>query len=214
MDILLCDDHQLLVDALTTSLNAKGHRVVGSTTSVATAAPLAEELSPDICLVDVTFPDGSGIDAVREIVQRVPTTKVLMLSASRDPTHIREAFSAGALGFVRKDDSIEGVLRAIRRVAAGEIALETRLLQTVVGQGASRRGAVQTGSGVRLTEREHEVLELIVAGRGTDEIARDLHIAVSTARSHIQSVLAKIGVHNRLQAAAMAVRQGIITSRT
>lgn len=210
MDIMLCDDHQLLVDAMTTSLNAKGHRVVGTTTSAARAAPLAEELSPDICLVDVAFPDGNGIDAVREIMQRVPTTKVLMLSASTDPNHIRQSFSAGALGFVRKDDSIDGVLRAIRRVAAGEIALETRLLRTVVAEGASGRGAGSTGTLGMLTAREHEVLELIVAGRSTDEIAQQLHIAKSTARSHIQSVLVKVGAHSRLKAAATAVSQGMV----
>ncbi len=211
MNILLCDDHQLLLDAMTSSLSAHGHCVVGAVTDPFTVVGTAAELEPDVCIMDLGFPSGSGVDACREIVQNSPGTKVLMLSASTDPAAIRESFEAGALGFVRKQDSIAGVLDAIAHLMNGEIALEPRLLRAAMSQPAARPGGRQEpGARYELTAREAEVLKLIVDGRGTADIAEELHIAKSTARSHIQSVLVKTGVHNRLQVAALAVREGLV----
>jgi len=215
MNILLCDDHQLLLDAMTASLTAHGHDVVATVTDPFAVADIAAELAPDICIIDIGFPRGNGVDAVREIAQRAPSTKVLVLSASTDPATIREAFEAGATGFVRKQDSIAEVLDAIRQLMNGEIALEPRLLRAAMSQPSSAQASrPDLGARYTLTPREVEVLRLIVAGRGTADIADELHIAKSTARSHIQSLLVKTGVHNRLQVAALAVRQGLVATST
>ena len=211
MNLLLCDDHQLLLDAMTASLAAHGHCVVGTVTDPFTVADRAAELEPDVCIIDLGFPAGNGVDAIREVTQSSPTTKVLVLSASTDPNAIRESFEAGALGFVRKQDSIGGVLDAIEHLMNGEIALEPRLLRAAMSRPSVHPGS-RDGSEAwyTLTPREAEVLKLIVQGQGTGDIADELHIAKSTARSHIQSVLVKTGVHNRLQLATLAVREGLV----
>jgi len=213
VNILLCDDHQLLLDAMTASLDGHGHHVVGAVTDPSVVADRAAELRPDVCIMDLGFPGGSGIEAVRQVAQLVPSTRVLVLSASTDPSAIRESFEAGALGFVRKQDSIAGVLDAIAHLMNGEIALDPKLLRAAMSQPSVPRGRDAPGTSYyKLTPRETEVLKLIVEGRGTSDIADELHIAKSTARSHIQSVLVKTGVHNRLQVATLAVRQGLVAT--
>ena len=213
MNLLLCDDHQLLLDAMTASLDGHGHHVVGALTDPLTVADTAAMLQPDVCIMDLGFPGGGGIEAVRRVAQQAPSTKVLVLSASTDPTAIRESFEAGALGFVRKQDSIAGVLDAIEHLMNGEVALDPKLLRAAMSQPAAPpNGRESPGVGYQLTPRETEVLKLIVEGRGTSDIAEELHIAKSTARSHIQSVLVKTGVHNRLQVATLAVRLGLVTT--
>ncbi|HEY4991402.1 MAG TPA: response regulator transcription factor, partial [Nakamurella sp.] len=189
-----------------------GHRVVGAVTDPLVVADRAVQLQPDVCIMDLGFPGGSGIEAVRQVAQRVPSTRVLVLSASTDPSAIRESFEAGALGFVRKQDSIAGVLDAIEHLMNGEIALDPRLLRAAMTQPLVPRGRDAPGTSYKLTPRETEVLKLIVEGRGTSDIADELHIAKSTARSHIQSVLVKTGVHNRLQVATLAVRLGLVAT--
>lgn len=211
MNILLCDDHRLLLEALSASLAAHDHRVVGALTDPDSIVSAALDLTPDVCIIDVAFPEGSGIDAVRELVRQVPGTRVLMLSASTDSAAIRRSLEAGALGFVRKDDSIAGILEAIRHLMDGEVAIEPRLLQAAMREpDGARRPVGGRAGGYLLTKREQTVLELIVDGRNTTEIAEALSITTSTARTHIQNVLIKTGVHSRLQAASLAVREGLV----
>ena len=211
MNLLLCDDHQLLMDAMTSSLAGHGHQVVGALTDPRMMADTAAHLQPDVCIMDLGYPGGGGLAAVRQVAQEVPSTKVLVLSASTDPAAIRESFEAGALGFVRKTDSIAGVLDAIEHLMNGEVALDPRLLRAAMSQPPAASNGRESAT-YQLTPRETEVLRLIVEGRGTSDIAEELHIATSTARSHIQSVLVKTGVHTRLQVATLAVRQGLVSS--
>src|SRR5882672_9892717 len=114
MRLLLCDDHVLLLEALAAALTTRGHEVVAIVADPSSVAETAERLAPDVCILDITFPGGDGIEAAREIATRAPTTKVLMLSAAYDPALVRAAFEAGALGFVQKDESIEEILTAVR----------------------------------------------------------------------------------------------------
>ena len=211
MKLLLCDDHQLLLDAMTSSLDGHGHHVVGALTDPGTMADTAAQLQPDVCIMDLGYPGGGGLAAVRQVAQLVPSTKVLVLSASTDPTAIRESFEAGALGFVRKTDSISGVLDAIDHLMNGEVAVDPKLLRAAMTQPPAPSNGRESPT-YQLTARETQVLRLIVDGRGTADIAEELHIAKSTARSHIQAVLIKTGVHNRLQVATLAVREGLVSS--
>lgn len=211
MKLLLCDDHVMLLEALAAALTAHGHDVVATVDDPDRVADLAEQLEPDICILDIAFPRGDGISALREIVRRAPSTKVLMLSATSDPAQVRAAFEAGANGFVKKDERIEEVLAAVQRLADGEVAVDPRLLRAAMRDGnrPAPRGGGDVGFG-HLTPRETEVLALIVTGRTTEQIGQAMGVATSTARTHIQNILIKLGVHSRLQAAYFAVSHGLV----
>jgi two-component system, NarL family, nitrate/nitrite response regulator NarL len=211
MRLLLCDDHVLLLEALAAALTTRGHEVVGTVADPGSVAEMAERLAPDVCILDITFPGGDGIQAAREIATRAPATKVLMLSATYDPALVRAAFEAGALGFVQKDESIEEILTAVRRLGEGEVAIDPRLLRAAMREPRPAQPPGRSGvDAMQLTPRETEVLVRLVAGDTTSEIGRALGVASSTARTHIQNVLIKLGVHSRLQAAAFAVRHGLV----
>jgi two-component system nitrate/nitrite response regulator NarL len=209
--LVLCDDHLLLLEALVDALTSAGHTVQAIATDPADAVEQVASLKPDVCVLDLAFPQGSGLAAAREIASRAPETKILILSAAQDPVAVREAFDIGVLGFVRKDSSIEGILKSLDRLADGQVAISAQLMRAAMS--ATRRTTIGTSNhdiSTPLTPREHEVLSLIVAGNDTIEMARSLHVSASTARSHVQNVLIKLGVHSRLQAAALAVSHELV----
>jgi two-component system nitrate/nitrite response regulator NarL len=205
--ILLCDDHRLLVEAFATALQVHGHEVVAVTTTPDHACRAAVEHDPDVCVLDLVFPDGSGLDAAATISSGT-RCKVLILSARFDPDVVNAAMTAGASGFVPKDESIGGILRALDRLAAGELAVDRELLRgTTRARAGPDRGRLLP---LRfLTSREREALSRIAEGQSTKEIAQSMHVAHSTARTHVQNVLTKLGVRSRLQAAALVARAGL-----
>jgi two-component system nitrate/nitrite response regulator NarL len=204
--ILLCDDHRLLIEAFDAVLTAHGHEVVALATTPDEASRAAAALEPDVCVLDLVFPDGSGLDAAAAITSTT-SCKVLVLSGRSDPALVKAALAAGASGFVPKDHSVEGVLRALDRLSAGEVALDRDLLNAVVRAPSGRCAASDQ---LRfLTRREREALRRIADGQSTKEIAHDMHVAHSTARTHVQNVLTKLGVRSRLQAAALVARAGL-----
>ena len=207
MRILLCDDHRLLVEAFAAALQAHGHEVVAVATNPEDGYRAAVEHDPDLCVLDVMFPEGSGLEAAGRITAG-KRCKVLMLSARSDPDLVNAALQAGASGFVLKDESIEGILRALDRLAAGEIAVDRDLLRAAIRTPARPdRGELLP---LRfLTSREREALRRIAEGQSTKEIAQSMHVAQSTARTHVQNVLTKLGVRSRLQAAALVARGGL-----
>jgi two-component system nitrate/nitrite response regulator NarL len=208
MRIVLCDDHTLLVEAFRTALQSAGHEVVAVASTPEGGHRAVLEHDPDVCLLDVVFPAGSGLDAAARIAAGRTGCRVLMLSARADPLLVQAALAAGAAGFVLKDESIAGILRALDRVAAGDVAIDPALLRAAVrarpiaGGPAGQRLSVLSG-------RERQVLRGIVAGRSTKEIARSMGVSTSTAGTHVQNVLTKLGVHSRLQAVALVAREGL-----
>lgn len=208
MRLVLCDDHQLLLDALSTALTQRGHVVEAAVSSSHEVAAVVARTDPDICLLDVRFPDGDGVEAARELRQVAPRTKVVILSATADPETVAAASAAGVVGFTHKDQTIDAIVRVLERVNNGE------MVQDVEGAGTARRRGAAESDVARLlrylTERELEVLERLVAGETTEVIARGLGITVNTARTHVQNVLVKLGAHTRLQAAALVVNAGLM----
>ena len=201
MKLVLCDDHALLLDALQPALERVGHSVLAVTTSPDRALEAVQTHRPDVLLLDVGFPNDTGLRVVADVLRTSPGTKVVMLSAGSDPDIVSAAIDAGAAGFIRKDHGIDRVVRTLERVMTGEIVVDPALLRAIVG----RRRAEETHD-VRwlasfLTDREREVLARIGAGQTTAEMAAAMGVARSTARTHVQSVLQKLGVHTRLQAA-------------
>lgn len=207
MRILLCDDHRLLLEALAAALSDRGYEVVAMTATPEEACRAALRHDPDVCVLEAVFPDGSGLDAIAEITSST-RCKVLMLSAATEPDVITAVLTAGATGFVTKDQGIDDLLRAIDRLSAGEVALDRELLKAAIrASNGPRRANLDP---LRfLTCREREALRWIAEGQSTKEIAHSMHVAYSTARSHVQSALTKLGVRSRLQAAALVARAGL-----
>ena len=205
---MLCDDHRLLIEAFRTALQFAGHSVVALAGTPEDGYRAVLEHGPDVCLLDVLFPGRNGLDAAARIAADRPSCRVVMLSARADPALVQAALAAGAAGFVVKDESIVGVLRALDRAAAGEVAIEPALLRAAVRARPAPGGP--PGHRLRvLSGRERQALRGIVAGRSTKEIARALGVSTSTAGTHVRNVLTKLGVHSRLQAVALVAREGL-----
>jgi two-component system nitrate/nitrite response regulator NarL len=158
-------------------------------------------------VLDVVFPEGSGLDAAARITSST-RCKVLMLSARSDPDLVNAALAAGASGFVLKDESVEGILHALDRLSMGEVAVHRDLLRAAIRAPAGRDRAELLPLRF-LTSREREALHRIAEGQSTKEIAQSMQVAHSTARTHVQNVLTKLGVRSRLQAAALVARAGL-----
>lgn len=207
MKLVIGDDHTLLLEALAAALQGRGWDVVATASSPDGVVQAVCEHSPDVCLLDVSFPDGSGLDAAQKIVETTTATRVVLFTASDDPETVLKAVDIGVSGFLRKDQGIDRILVMLDRVMAGETVIEGDLLRSAV-RAAGKRERQQASSPLRfLTSREREVLEHLAAGETTTDIARSLHVATSTARTHVQSVLTKLGVHSRLQAVALLLRE-------
>lgn len=202
MKLVLCDDHLLLLEALQPALELRGHTVLAAVTTPQEAVAAVVEHQPDVLLVDLYFPDGdSGLRVVAEVSAAVPQTKVVFLSGGSDPEMVRAAVEAGAVGFTRKGRDLGGILRVLDRVMAGETVIDPDLLRAAVGRRHEPEEHNIRWLAGFLTGREREVLDHIVAGNNTAQMAEAMGIARTTARTHVQSVLTKLGVHSRLQAA-------------
>lgn len=201
MRIVICDDHQLLLEALATALAIHGFTVEAAVDSPAEAVRSVAQHEPDLLVIDVNFPVGSGVEAAKHVIVHHPRTKVVMLTATDDPAPMIEALAAGVSGYLRKDQRVDAIARALELVARGGTPIDHDLLRQV------RRPRPQE---VRprqpldaLTPREHHILRLLVAGKSTREMVRELGVSQSTVRTHVQNIFAKLGVHTRLQAVAM-----------
>jgi two-component system, NarL family, nitrate/nitrite response regulator NarL len=204
MRLVLCDDNRILCEALASILQTRGHRILAITTRVTDAIAAVAAHRPDACLLDLRFPDGSGLDAARAIQRCHPDTKILVLSCLDDPAVLLEARKIGVAGFLRKDLKADTIMGALDVIGAGGMAFGPKYS----GQ-ASWRTAVPPHEDLlgTLTPRETQVLRRIVAGQSTGQMAREMDVATSTLRSYIKNILAKLGAHNRLQAAAIASRK-------
>jgi two-component system nitrate/nitrite response regulator NarL len=197
--LVLCDGHRLFAESMAGALEARGHLVV-VTTSPAGAVHAVDEHEPDLCLMDLRFPGTSGLDAVSAIRAQHPFCDVVVFTGSAAADDIAAAGAAGATGFIAKDQPVAAVFDAIRRIARGQQLPPPPSLQADAAptEGRRVRGLIDS-----LTRREREVLHLLLDAEDTAHIARSLGVAPSTARSHLQSVLEKLGVHSRLQAVAL-----------
>jgi len=203
MRLVLCDDNRILCEALASVFQAHGHRVLAITTRAAEAVTAVSELRPDACLLDVCLPDGSGLDAARVMRQGRPDTKIVMLSGVSDPAVVAEARQAGVAGFLRKDQNLDSIVRAVAAVGAGGLAFGPATPRQPCRRMTAECRDDRLGG---LTRREDEVLRRIVAGQSTTRMAGEMGIAISTLRGYVKSILAKLGAHSRIEAAAIASR--------
>ncbi len=214
--LLVCDDHKILTDALAMVID-RDPALEMPARPVHTpdeAVRLSGEHHPDVVLMDVKFRGAmNGIEATRRIKTASPETKVIIMTAHEDEGLMLEAVEAGASGFMTKTEAAADVLSAIKAAADGEVLIDpstlTRLLHQVAGQRQARRDATQRLS--TLTDREFEILQRLAAGARNDAIARRLKISPQTVQTHIRNILAKLDVHSKLEAVALAVKNGAIT---
>jgi DNA-binding NarL/FixJ family response regulator len=216
MRILLADDHALFRDGLASLLAAWGHDVVGQAADGTTAVELATRLRPDVVLMDVAMPGGGGLGATREIAIAVPEVAIVMLTASEDIDDLFDAIKAGARGYLLKNLESAELRGMLEAVARGEAAITPAIAARMLAELARPSGqATQTpGTGSkdpdRLTERELDVLRLVVAGRRNKEMAVDLGISENTVKFHLRNILDKLHAQSRAEMVAMAVREGLL----
>ena len=204
--ILIVDDHGVVRQGLRMYLALDPElEVVGEATNGAEALRLAHELEPDVVLMDLLMPVMDGIAATETIRRELPEVEVIALTSVLEDSAVYGAMRAGAIGYLLKDTQADELCRAIKAAAAGQVQLSppvaARLLREVPAPQQSEP----------LTERETEVLKQLALGKSNKEIAADLVIAEKTVRTHVSSILAKLGVSSRTQAALHAVRSGLVS---
>jgi DNA-binding NarL/FixJ family response regulator len=206
--LLLADDHTMLRESLRRTMEAEGLEVVGEAGDGEEAARLAEQLHPDVVLMDVSMPVLDGVEATRLIAQRSPEVNVVMLTMHADQDVIARAIRAGAVGYLVKDCTTEELVRTIRQAASGETAISTELAASMLQE---MRAPSPTES--VLSKREEEVLQRIAEGASTTEVAQQLYISVKTVKNHLASIYEKLDARDRTQAVLQAVKMGIVRLR-
>jgi DNA-binding NarL/FixJ family response regulator len=201
--ILIIDDHPLTRDALAGLLKQNGFDVVGEAESGEEAIGKAAELRPDLMLLDLSMPGMDGLTALPKLHQAAPQAEIVVLTASEEESNLLAAIRAGAAGYLLKSEPPERIVEFLRGVAKGEAALSgtvARRLLEQVRAGGGRSSGVPDTIAAALSARELEVLLLLDEHLGTDEIAARLFISEHTVRSHVKSLLRKLGVSSRREA--------------
>lgn len=204
IQVMIVDDHALIRSAIRQALEGPDVVIVGEAGSAEEALELAPQLRPDVLLLDIDLPGLSGIEAVRELAPRLPETRIVMLTASTDHRDLLEAVRHGATGYLTKDLGGDALLRAIRGLRRGDLAMSRGHAAAVVehlSRTARSRRPSSDAVDAMLSSREQDVLRLLAEGLTDREIAAGLAISPRTVESHVSSVLRKLGVRNRAEAA-------------
>jgi len=203
--VLIVDDHQVVRLGLRSLLgHTNGFRVVGEAGTVAEALAMAEQAKPDVVLMDIRLPDGSGVEACREIKKQHPDVRVVMLTSYSDEEAIVGSVMAGANGYLLKQADSDQLTRAIREAAAGESSLDPRAAGTLLTQFRELSAKQAEAELAGLTDRERRMLALIAEGYTNRAIGEVLHLSEKTVRNHVSQLLRKLGFQRRSQAAAWA----------
>jgi two-component system nitrate/nitrite response regulator NarL len=208
LDIVLADDELVLLDALSAMLAQIGHRVVATVGSCRALLQCVSARRPDVCVIGTRYPDGDGVDTIETLSELSPETKVVMLTNDTDAATMRRALAAGACGYVHQSRGAHVLIDVIRRVAHEEIVVEGSFLRPLSNDAPERPQLWRLAA--YLTQRESECLALLVEGLDTSCMATRLGVSPTTVRTHVQSVLTKLGVHSRLEAASVATRYGLL----
>lgn len=209
--IILADDHKLMREGLKSLLNQQSDiSVVAQADNGREAVQLAERMDPDVVVMDVSMPDLNGIDATRQILARAPRTRIIALSMHSDRQFVVEMLRAGATGYIVKDSAFEELATAIRTVARGQNYLAPKIGKFSV-EDLSPDFQDQPLVAPRLTDREREVLQLIAEGKGTKEVAAELHLSTKTVETHRQHLMDKLDIYSVAELTKYAIREGLTT---
>ena len=203
--VFLLDDHELVRRGLADLLDVEPDlEVVGEASSVAEAMARIPAAQPNVAVLDVRLPDGSGVEVCRDIRSQMPDVRCLMLTSFSDDEALFDAIMAGASGYVLKEIRGNDLVDAIRQVAAGQSLLDPSLTQKVMEK--LRRGNEQDERLAALSDQELRILELIGEGMTNRQIGEEMHLAEKTVKNYVSSLLAKLGMERRTQAAAFVAR--------
>ena len=211
--IFLIDDHNLFRSGVKALLARQpGFEVVGEAADGLEGLKRARELRPDVVLLDLHMPGISGLEAVQLLRDELPQTEVLMLTVSEDAEDLMDALRAGARGYLLKNIDTDFLVDAVRRAARGEAVMSPQMTSKLVAglQGAARHVEREAPAGQAISPREREILACLARGASNKEIARELALAESTVKIHVQNILRKLNLSSRVQAAVYAVEHGIV----
>lgn len=212
---LIADDHKLFRQGLIGLINTHDElvEVVGEAETGNEAIHLAGTLNPDVILMDIYMPEGDGLFALRHIREHYPRISVIMLTSSESDEHLYEAVQLGAAGYILKSLDADELFELLRGVSRGEAAM-TKAMASRLLKGIARRSTRIEKGEDSLTERELTVLRLVAKGHSNAQISTELHISLNTVKSHLRSILDKLQLENRTQAAAFALERGLANRNT
>ena len=207
--VLIVDDHQVVRQGLRFLLEQEdGIQVIGEAANGPSAIQAVRTLQPTVVLLDLFLPGQDGISVLAQIKQERPATEVLMLTSSQDDQHLLAAIRAGALAYLPKTAGVDQVVTAVRAAARGESVLEPRIAARLVRE--VRQATVRSRPLDQLSPREREVLAALARGRTNRQIARALQIGEETVKAHVSSILAKLQLADRTQAAIFGLQQRLV----
>ena len=212
--VALVDDEQLIRVALAQALSSSGLELVGEAATGEDAIELVVDVRPDVVLMDLQLPGMSGVQTIQQVGLLAPASRVLVLTRS-EQNRVVEAIIAGASGYILKSAPVEAIISAVKATADGESVLSSKiagkLLQRIREQDIPVRTSATAAVAIRtaLTDRELEIFKRLASGKSNHEIAQDLSLSPNTVANHVASILAKLHLENRIQAAVEAVRSGI-----
>lgn len=212
MKILLVDDHKMMRDGLRALLEKEGIEVVGEAGSGRESLALAEQLRPDIVIMDISMPALNGIDATRKLMAEVPGTKVIALSMNADRRYVVAMFQAGATGYLLKNSAADELIRAVRTVA-DELTYVSPHIASLVIESALHgpRPPGEDAAPRPLSPREREVLQLLAEGKSSKEIASQLALGVTTVETHRRQIMDKLQIRSIAELTKYAIREGLTT---
>jgi len=206
--VAIVDDHSVTAEGIARILSSQSDiEVVGTAGTIDEAVALIDVESPHVVLMDYLLPDGNGAEATARVLERWPDTKILMLTGSGEPEILSLAFDAGCVGFLSKDRPWEEVVTAVRNASKGEPVIRLDELEGLL----QRLKSPEPVSVQWLTVRELEVLRRLARAESTSTIAEEMFLSTHTVRNHVSNILSKLGAHSRLEAIAIAIRDGIIS---
>ncbi len=208
--IVLADDHKILRDGLRSLLEQQPDmQVIAEADNGRATVKLAQDLKPDVVVMDIGMPDLNGIDATKQIVSKARGVKVVALSMHSDKRFVQGMLSAGASGYLLKDSAFDELARAIQAVVANQTYLSPEIagvvVETMVNKAPAGRARVQ----VNLTDREREVLQLMSEGKSTKQIAATLDVSIKTIETHRSRIMEKLGIHSVAELTKFAIREGL-----
>lgn len=210
---VIVDDHGIVRQGLRALLTRPGIEVVGEADTGKSAVELARDLQPDVMLLDIRMKEGDGLQALPQVKAVSPCTSVIMLTTYANPGYLARSIQNGASGYLSKETSPDQIVRAVFAAATGEELIDRTLLASALAQAADMNTPTPEPTELPiepLSDREMEVLQLMVHGLSNQSIAETLNISIPTVKTHVQHILQKLHVSDRTQAALLAVRQRLV----